>query len=409
MKTIIKGAALVALSLLWAACGHLITAFGLNLNTMFGVEWAVYVLWGCLAGLFLLLLVPLLVSLCRAVFSGAPLRFRYMMVWGGIALLLYFASDLVDKGIALNQLTRYPLLGYLFWFLIAFFLYWQVISPIVSFLRLTTFRSGDLRDRSRAALLNISVWRSAAKAQGRADYTRWDSLRDQLHNARSSCDHISLQRLLDEYSRVDELLPGRSRALINTYCQIAALTVVISRNRWLDGLALMFLQLRLLIALARLHGGRPSPVFNALCFGAVILNSFVYVILNSLICDSAAMVATELVDDFADLLIDDPDVQYKAGNAAAKNVPIFGMLAGVTDVIAKPVLEAALAASNVYVTGHLFLRRLQGEARVPSFRDVVALRRSGRLEIVRRVMSALRARCADQMSQAAPESAEQEG
>ena len=71
MKTIIKGAALVALSLLWAACGHLITAFGLNLNTMFGVEWAVYVLWGCLAGLFLLLLVPLLVSLCRAVFSGA--------------------------------------------------------------------------------------------------------------------------------------------------------------------------------------------------------------------------------------------------------------------------------------------------------------------------------------------------
>ena len=48
---------------------------------------------------------------------------------------------------------------------------------------------------------------------------------------------------------------------------------------------------------------------------------------------------------------------------------------GVADAVAKPTLEAALAASNVYVVGHLFLRRLEGDARLPGFREVISMRR----------------------------------
>ena len=171
---------------------------------------------------------------------------------------------------------------------------------------------------------------------------------------------------------------------------------MVSRNKWLDGAALLFLQLRLLIALAQLHGGKPSPVFNALCFGAVIANSFVYVVINGLLYGNGGLMVTELVDDIADLLVDDPEVQYKAGNSAANILPVVGKaFSGIVDVLARPTLEAALAASNVYVCGHLFLRRLQGESRMPGFKEVVAMRRKGRMDIFRGVAEALKDKCRD--------------
>ncbi len=395
MKTILKALVLIVLLLVVAGCGPRVTALGEWLNCYLGTGLAVWVLWGALCLPLLCLAVPLLLSLGRALVSGTRAGIGNMLIWGCIALLLYLGSDLIDKGVALNELTPYPVLGYMFWALIAFFVYWQVVAPILSFCRLTTLVSADPRARARAAMRCIHEWRTLARRERRDDVRRYDSLYDSLHNACSSRDTATLQQLLADYARQPDLLPRRSRELIFTYCQISALTVVVSRNKWLDGVAMLLLQLRLIVTLARLHGGKPSPVFNALCFGSVVLNSFVYVIINSLIYDNGALIATELVEDFAELLIDDPDVQYKAGNAAARNVPLLGMVAGVADAVAKPTLEAALAASNVYVVGHLFLRRLEGDATLPGFREVISMRRKGRLEIVRRVFAALNAKCSE--------------
>lgn len=395
MKNILKALILIALLMLLAAFGRQVTDCGEWLNLQLGSALAVYVLWALLCLPLLWLSVPLLLSLGRALMGGTRAGIGNMLIWGAIAVLLYLGSDLVDKGLALNELTPYPVLGYLFWALIAFFVYWQVVAPILSFCRLTTLVSADPRSRARAAMRCIHEWRTRARRERRDDARRYDALYDSLHNACSSRDTAALQQLLADYTEQPDLLPRRSRELIFTYCQISALTVVVSRNKWLDGAAMLFLQLRLIVTLARLHGGKPSPVFNALCFGSVVLNSFVYVIINSLIYDNGALIAAELVEDFAELLIDDPDVQYKAGNAAARNVPLLGMVAGVADAVAKPTLEAALAASNVYVVGHLFLRRLEGDARLPGFREVISMRRKGRMEIVRRVFAALNAKCSE--------------
>ena len=376
--------------------GPHVTTLGEWLNQCWPTGGGVYALWAVLCLPLLWLAIPLLLSLGRALMGGTRAGIGNMLIWGGIALLIYLGSDLIDKGMALNELTPYPVLGYMFWGLIAFFVYWQVVAPILNFCRLTTLVSTDLRDRARAAMRCIHEWRTQARREQRDDARRYDSLYDSLHNACSSRDSAALQQLLADYAEQPDLLPRRSRELIFTYCQISALTVVVSRNKWLDGAALLFLQLRLLVALAQLHGGKPSPVFNALCFCAVITNSFVYVGINGLLYGNGGLMVTELVDDIADLLVDDPEVQYKAGNSAANILPVVGKaFSGVVDVLARPTLEAALAASNVYVCGHLFLRRLQGESRMLGFKEVVAMRRKGRMDIFRGVAEALKDNCRD--------------
>lgn len=406
MNIIIRILVLLVLLLLWACCGSYLFEGAQWLNSCVGAEWPGYVLSAGLAVLCLWLLGPLPVSLGRAVFSRTPLRLRYMLVWGGILLLLYLGADVVDKGIALNALTSYPLLGYLFWGIIACFLYWQVVAPVISFCRLTPMHTADAGQRAALAMRYLRRWQAEARAAGRADYDKFDALYASLHNARSAGDEALLEKSLANYAEQEELLPKRSRELIRNYCQIAALAVVVSRNKWLDGAALLFLQLRLVVALAQLHGGKPSPVFNALCFCAVVANSFVYVIINGLLYGNGGMMVTELVDDIAELLVDDPEVQYKAGNTATTILPFVGKaFAGVVDVLAKPALEAALAASNVYVCGHLFLRRLQGDTRALNFKDVIAMRRKGRVEIFRGVTEALRDKCREKfgLSRETPE------
>lgn len=394
MKIIARVIVLIAMLLLLACCGSYIAAAGDWLNACCGAAWPAMALWGAVALLCLWCVLPLLLSLCKLLFGGKRAGMGHWLIWGGIVLLIYLGADLIDKGNALNELTPYPVLGYVFWGLIAIFLYWQVVGPIVSFCRLTTIVSAEPRSRARAAMRNIRDWRQDARRERKEDYRRYDALYDSLHNACSSRDAVAMQRLLAEYAEQPDLLPARCRDLIINYCQISALTVVVSRNKWLDGAALLFLQLRLLIALAQLHGGKPSPVFNALCFGAVIANSFVYVVINGLLYGNGGLMVTELVDDIADLLVDDPEVQYKAGNSAANILPVVGKaFSGVVDVLARPTLEAALAASNVYVCGHLFLRRLQGESRMLGFKEVVAMRRKGRMDIFRGVAEALKDKC----------------
>ncbi|MDO5463439.1 MAG: hypothetical protein Q4F40_00755 [Akkermansia sp.] len=394
MKIIARVIVLIAMLLLLACCGRHIAAAGDWLNACCGAAWPAMALWGAVALLCLWCVLPLLLSLCKFVCGGRRAGVGHWLIWGGIVLLIYLGADLIDKGNALNELTPYPVLGYVFWGLIAIFLYWQLVAPIVSFCRLTTIVSADPRHRARTAMRNIRDWRQVARRESNDDYRRYDALYDSLHNACSCRDAAALQRLLAEYAEQPDLLPRRCRDLILNYCQISALTVVVSRNKWLDGAALLFLQLRLLIALAQLHGGKPSPVFNALCFGAVIANSFVYVVINGLLYGNGGLMVTELVDDIADLLVDDPEVQYKAGNSAANILPVVGKaFSGVVDVLARPTLEAALAASNVYVCGHLFLRRLQGESRMLGFKEVVAMRRKGRMDIFRGVAEALKDKC----------------
>ncbi len=394
MKIIARVIVLIAMLLLLACCGSYIAAAGEWLNACCGAAWPAMALWGAVALLCLWCVLPLLLSLCKLLFGGKRAGMGHWLIWGGIVLLIYLGADVIDKGNALNELTPYPVLGYVFWGLIALFLYWQVVGPIVNFCRLTSIVSAEPRSRARAAMRNIRDWRQDARRERKDDYRRYDDLYDSLHNACSSRDAAAMQRLLAEYAEQPDLLPARCRDLIINYCQISALTVVVSRNKWLDGAALLFLQLRLLIALAQLHGGKPSPVFNALCFGSVIANSFVYVVINGLLYGNGGLMVTELVDDIADLLVDDPEVQYKAGNSAANILPVVGKaFSGVVDVLARPTLEAALAASNVYVCGHLFLRRLQGESRMLGFKEVVAMRRKGRMDIFRGVAEALKDKC----------------
>lgn len=68
-----------------------------------------------------------MLSLCKLLFGGNRAGIGQLLIWCGIVLLVYLGADVIDKGNALNELTHYPILGYVFWGLVAVFLYWQVV------------------------------------------------------------------------------------------------------------------------------------------------------------------------------------------------------------------------------------------------------------------------------------------
>ena len=205
MKIIARVILLIAMLLLLACCGSYIAAAGDWLNARCGAAWPAMALWGAVALLCLWCVLPLLLSLCKLIFGGKRAGMGHWLIWGGIVLLIYLGSDLIDKGNALNELTPYPVLGYVFWGLIALFLYWQVVGPIVNFCRLTSIVSAEPRSRARAAMRNIRDWRQVARRERKDDYRRYDALYDSLHNACSSRDAAAMQRLLAEFDY--QLLP----------------------------------------------------------------------------------------------------------------------------------------------------------------------------------------------------------
>ncbi|MDO5471328.1 MAG: hypothetical protein Q4F38_08500 [Akkermansia sp.] len=375
---------LTALLLQPAAFYHeYITALGEYLNAQTGIAIWPYLVW---AATGLLILLPVLPLLFRA--RGAAVR--HLLVWGVLALLLYFCADLAQKGQQLNELTAFPILGYLLWGVILYFICSQVIYPIYSFCRLTTLHSAGLEQRAAVALQFLDE-----KMQKSGDYGTTEEMlkqRSAISYALNDKNSELLAARLREFEATYDPFATRSRNIITDYCKVAALAVIVSRNKWIDGLALLFLQTRMLIELAKVYGGKPSPVFNALCFGAVICNSFIYVIINGLIYGSGAAVVEGLIDDVAELLVDDPQVQYSAGKGIVESVPVLGkVVTSVSTTIVQLLIEATLSASNVYVTGHLFLRRLRGEAltfksdtdsKRSVFAQIIKLRRTGRAEIL---------------------------
>lgn len=408
VKDVFKIALLAAL-LLFAAChGDLIVEAGVELTCLWPVAgadciWGVYALCGLYGLSLLVLALPLMLRAIKAITSEQPLSWRTLLFWFVLLFLIYFSADIVDKGAALNELTPYPLLGWLFWAFIAVFVLWQVVLPIVSFVRLTSMGKLDDLAHARRALHDSELlrYRSAESCHTDEEHKRHRLYRE-LSNALGNRDKQALPDLLRRYREMDDMLPARARKLIFSYCQVAGLSVVISRNKWLDGLALIFLQLRLVIALARMYGGKPSPVFNTLCFAAIILNSFIYIILNSLSAEKVAEVSAALAGEFADLLLDDPEVEYKAATSVSEGLPFVGGMAKALDVVINPLLEASLAGANVYVTGRLFLCCLEGGQRPSSFGDIVRLRRQGRLELVRKLFTPLNARFAQKFKRNLP-------
>lgn len=294
-----------------------------------------------------------------------------LLVWTVIILLIYFGADLIDKGRILNELTPYPIFGYVMWALVAFVIWFFLLDPIVQFWMLRRAQHANPEKQAKRALRKLRRHRKETDTPLGALYsdilfhlTTPDLTQEQRRT--------KLLALMGEY-RDATGLSGKARQLITSYCRTAALGVVVSRNSLLDGLILLILQMKLIVSLAQLHGYKASPVFNSLCFGWVLTNSFTMALIGQ---GTAQEVGNMLGDEFADYVSD----LLGSGDQIA----LLGADAMGTRYLQRTIgalIEAVMGATVVYVTGHIFLHRLESDGRKLTLKALFELRREARLTI----------------------------
>lgn len=282
---------------------------------------------------------------------------KYGLVFLGLLLAVYCGADLVEKGEALNALTPWPILGWVLWAMVVWAVWYWLVWPVCGFLMLRSAADVSPVQCGKAALryLRRQKQRSDAESAALVD----------LESALNRSDMEDLQVALEAFDAVDTR-KHEAKRLISKYCNSAALGVVFSRNKLVDGVLLLVIQCRLVVALARLAGYKPSPVFNALCFGWVLSNSLMAALLTQ---DAAELASDALMEALTGTLFSKEELAADCMGSKWCNFTVSALL------------EATMGGSAVYVTGHLFMSRLQlgsGEKKPPrGFKDLIELKRQG--------------------------------
>lgn len=392
MKGIIEITLMLILGAYWAYRGQDIETFGNWLNGLTSVPVCGYVFWGLLILTALYLCLSFFGMLYEAV-SGKKLV--NVFVVAVFILLIYFASDIIAKGQTLNELTPYPILGWAFWALIAFFIYWQVLYPLVVFASLKRFHEQSIYDRAAIALKVLKKDISAKQnvkekeADENENFSQpKEDVQDLYHKILNSSQIHEEEKLRTYLERYDKIIDKKADAIIHNYSKITGVAVVVSSNKWIDSAALLYMQSRMIVELSQLYGGKPSLLFNFLCSAWMLLSTGVYLILHSLLVENAEAVASELAEELAENFVEDLDVQVDALKGAFSSTPFIGTVASVTSVILGPVLQASMACTNVYMSGKMFLWKIKGNSKACSYKSYLATRRKVRLQMAKNLMNA---------------------
>lgn len=310
--------------------------------------------------------------------SGSPL------VWTLFVLIAYFSSDIIDKGVILNHLTPYPVLGWMMWGGIVLVIWVLLLQPVIQFYRMRCPRDISREARAKAALHFLQRYKNETRTNANAELY-WDISnilnRPVLPGSEDAKKYAQeLDMLLARYH--EESNVGReARLLILKYSQFAGLGVVFSRNHLMDGIIMLVLQMKLVVALARLYGYKPSPVFNTLCFGWVIGNSLVSALLSQ---DAAELAGDTTVSFFTDHM-----AEMFSGEDEAASMVADGLGTRFLSGTVSSLLEAIMSGASVYVTGYIFMRKLENDGHKLTFKELIILRRKARLELGKTLVTQL--------------------
>lgn len=297
--------------------------------------------------------------------------FSSLIIWPALIILAYFATDIIDKGQTLNALTPIPILGYALWAAILWLVWHFVLSPILQFTALKRAAHTDPIKQTHRALKKLQQYKTQAENHPlrRSYWDLYNTLESRLPEPEK---RRQLLRHLSTY-REESGINRKARQHILLYSRLAALGVVFSRNNLIDGLLLLLLQMRLIISLAVLHGYKPSPIFNSLCFGWVAGNSLTMALLGQ---SAATQAGDALGSEFADCI-----TQLMTGEDEAMLLAADAIGTKIMQGTISALIEAVMGATVVYVTGHIFLRLLEHEGERVTLKNLIQLRREGRLAI----------------------------
>lgn len=269
--------------------------------------------------------------------------------------------------------------------------------------RLISTTGGDTEERLKEAKRIYSLYEPDPKL--RSAFRGVETVLQQMEAYAE--EGVTLRRVFCEYRRMSGL-EEESRRIVLDYSKIAAIAAVFRRGRLLQGVMILLVQVRMVVALAKMHGYRPSAVFNMVCLVWVLAHSMITTVFLNDVADAAGEKAADALSGVAEDMLADSDEAVQAGmeggmdaggTLATLAAGAFSWLdGGVTSMIvgtlgggvAKTLVkggvsllvEAALAGAGVYVTGRVFLRQLTGEAGKLGFRNLLELRREGIREML---------------------------
>ncbi len=283
------------------------------------------------------------------------------LVWVGLLLLAYFGADIVDKGNALNELTPYPVLGYVLWVTIALALWFLLLQPIIQFCNLRRAgKESTARQVRRAERVLSGYAREPEESELRK---LCEEFAVAPRDFRTPEGEAAWTVRLEHYRKA---IGSRARDMILGYCKAAGVGVVFSRNNLLDGLILLAMQIRLVIALSRLFGYKPSPVFNTCCFIWIASNSLVAALTRGAVEDLGEAAAENILD----MLMGSDEVANATAEIAATKLGL--------QITIQVIIEAVMAGAAVYVTGRIFLWKLESEGGKVTLKKLIEWRKEGR-------------------------------
>lgn len=295
------------------------------------------------------------------------------------ACVAYFSSDFIDKGIILNQLTVYPILGWLMWGGIAFIIWIWILQPIIQFSYMRS--SCGTTALERANIILNSLKNDTKREENNINTRFYREIRDaKVLLERSVADSEEAKKYTEKLNGLltryyeESNVGKKARKLILKYSKIGGLGVVFSRNHWMDGIIMLIIQMKLVLELAKLYGYKPSPVFNMLCFGWILVNSLV-----------SCLLSQDGTEDLGDTFVDNM-VELYTGEDELVSVGADLIGTKLLSMTISSLLEAIMSGTSVYITGYIFLRKLENDGRKLNFYDFIKLRRKGRLELGKTVI-----------------------
>ncbi len=278
------------------------------------------------------------------------------VLWCLLLILAYYGVDnIIEHGKALNEMTTYPVWGYVLWGIFAVALWILLIGPVIHFCNLRYVGEESLRRQVLRAADAVSDYRNEPED------SELRQLAEEFSAAPRDFNSIEGKNGWQELlARFREAVHGRAHDTIIGYCKAVGVGVVFAFNGLLDGLILFAIQIRLVVVLARVFGYKPGALFNGYFLGWIAVNSLVVALTTGWLNDwSGSLVATML------------------GTAEGADP---GMVGSGIQVVLAVLMQALLAGILTYISGRIFLWRLEYEGREVALKTLLKLRAEGRLK-----------------------------
>ncbi len=285
------------------------------------------------------------------------------LMWCLLLVLAYYGGDIIRKGEALNGMTSYPVWGYVLWGVVFMALWVLVLGPVIHFCNLRYVGEESLRRQVARAMGALSAYRREPEE------SELRQLAEEFASAPRDFTTLEGKHGWQELlARFREAVHGRAHDTIMGYCKAAGVGMVFGFNGLLDGLVLLAIQARLVLELARVYGYKPTSFFTGCFFGWIAVNSLVVALTSGAVDGLSASLVSSML-------------------GAADGADMVSVRSGLEVVIAV-LMQALIAGVLTYITGRVFLWRLEHEGREVALKTLLKLRMEGRREYAAKLLGA---------------------